>query len=390
MSFLHEAQDKAERDVRAYIESKAREMAVVQEQTRKEVELLWRAYANGPGRGQEVERRRSRSVSVSRRASRGAASGTAGRKPSGLQTGVFTGAASARAGEEGVGGSALDVGTDEESSPGPSPQPQPTDNPILRETISQSAYTGGSLLSASISRNSYMQPVSSFSPSGSQTTTASGSNLNPANSRAVATADNAIDDLTNTNTLPLQDDQRAVAMSYVFSGMDEMVKQRQTRERRASGSRDREARELANVNEAVDQVQKDVHGKDSWIDEERNLAARYTASRATSTSTKAKAGADAQNVATGRDEDERKIRGDEGHPVAGGAEDSAREGEKEGKTPRAGNAVAQGRPRVTFQETKPVREPKLSKGHDGVEEEEEGGEAGEVKDGDDAEEGESF
>lgn len=376
--------------MRTYIESKAREMAAVQEQTRKEVELLWRAYASGQGKGQEVERRRSRSVSVSRRASRGAASGTAGRKPSGLQTSVFTGAGSARAGEEGVGGSALDVGTDEETSPGPSPQPQPTDNPILRESISQSAYTGGSLLSASISRNSYMQPVSSFSPSANQSTTASGSNLNPSNSRAVATADNAIDDLTNTNTLPLQDDQRAVAMSYVFSGMDEMVKQRQTRERRASSSRDREARELANVNEAVDQVQKDVHGKDSWIDEERNLAARYTASRATSTSTKA--GADAQKTAKGMEEDERKIRGDEDHPVAPGGEgdeDIAREGEKEGQTPRAGNAVAQGRPRVTFQETKPVREPKVSGGDDGAEEEEDG-KAGEVKEGEDAEEGESF
>ena len=337
-----------------------------QETTRKEVELMWKRYIEGPGRGDEMERRRSRSVSVSRRASRG-------RKVSGVAGGGFGAGMSVGGGAGQVRGSALDTDDPATGSSGlgsavqgdntptqsltrVQSQGQSNDNPLLREA--QQTYTGGSLLSASISRNSYMP---SLTPSTSRTSgNPSDANNNTSTSRAANAVDDDIDDLSQT--VALQGDQRAVAMSYVFSGMDEMERRRQqaaeqhAQVRRGSTSRDRrdsKSREERKVDEAVDQVQsqqRDVHGKDSWIDEERNLAARYRPAAAVV-------------ELKGKKEDEDDDDKGKGTTSQGGDEaDENSEGqEKEGKTPKPETSAA-ARPRVTFQETKPVREAKDGQG----------------------------
>jgi hypothetical protein len=180
-------------------------------------------------------------------------------------------------------------------------------------------------------------------------------------------------------------------MSYVFSGMDEMEKRRQQAQaqaqgRRASGSRDRrerERQEVRQVDEAVDQVQKeqqqqqqgmqkDVHGKDSWIDEERNLAARYTAHRA--------AGSAKGSGAVVKETPEALKDVENNNDEQREDEQNGDEGEMEGKTPKATQGQGQ-RPRVTFQEPKPIRELKDREGVEvGGDDEESGADAGDVED----------
>jgi hypothetical protein len=124
-------------------------------------------------------------------------------------------------------------GNGDESGRSSGVSPTAMENPIMREAARAQTQTGASLLSASISQASYM----------------------PRPTPIPDNVDNTIDEITRTYNK--QGDQRAMAMSYVLSSMDGAMGK--------SAARD----------EAVEsEPVKDVHGRDSWVDEERTEAWR--------------------------------------------------------------------------------------------------------------------
>lgn len=201
VSFLRVSHRLAENEVKDYIDKKSRELVDLQEKVRAEVELMWDRYMEGPGKYDFPESSRSNSKSRS----------------------------NDRKGKQ----------TERAQSISPEISGSQVENPILREAAIQPAYTGASLLSASISQMSYMP-------------------LPPSVPERV---EDNLEELTKK--VGTKGDERAVAMSYVFSSLDDAMADKAASDKR---------RRRKSSDETVEK--KDLHGKDSWIDEERNLAMR--------------------------------------------------------------------------------------------------------------------
>lgn len=199
--------------MRNFIDIKAREMRELQEVVRAEVEVLWDKYAQGPGRKEVQERERRRSESVS---------GSMDRK------GVHRDRERSRSRTQSAFSPAME---------------QPSENPILREVALQANQNGTSLLSASISQNQYIPQPASIPDE----------------------VDDSIEEVARA--VDKKGDQRAVAMSYVFSTLDTAM---------ATSS----GKSTAIEDDAQPEEPKNTHGKDSWIDQER-LAGMYGAGAST-------------------------------------------------------------------------------------------------------------
>ncbi|WVQ99941.1 hypothetical protein IAU59_007084 [Kwoniella sp. CBS 9459] len=201
--YLREAHSRLEDDVSHYIAAKAQEMRDLEEQVRGEVEMLWEKYAAGPGKGEE-EMKRGRSTSSSRQ-----------------------------------GDYSRPI-----SKERPEPSNEPSDNPIIKAATSPSSNAmppGTSLLAQSLSANTFYAPAPSRNP--------------PASVR---------DEISKTldevaNTYGKKGDDRAVAMSYVLSTLNDHMGGSTS----ASGTSQARRRSSSASNGNVPQ------DKDSWIDEER-------------------------------------------------------------------------------------------------------------------------
>ncbi|WVR07443.1 hypothetical protein IAU60_004484 [Kwoniella sp. DSM 27419] len=200
--FLREAHSKAEEDVKHYIHARAQAMRELEEKVRAEVEMLWDKYRTGPGQGENVERRRSVSASRSGELSRPISKDRSVVSPS-----------------------------------------DPDDNPIAKAATSPGSNAqppASSLLAQSLSANTFYAPP-------------------PATTAPPSVKDEVQKTLDQVaKTYGKQDDNRAVAMSYVLSNLGEHMgggassTANQTRRRSSSAS---------NGHALPD--------KDSWIDEER-------------------------------------------------------------------------------------------------------------------------
>lgn len=194
-----------------YILRKSNEMQDLEEKVRSEVEMLWTKYTQLPE--VELEQRQardSRSASISRTRSR-----------------------------------------DPVRHFSPSPTKQEQSNPILNEAVASPPFpAGGSLLAASLSANTYNAP------------------------RPAAPRPDLIESsLAEVSKLvDKKSDARAVAMSHVFSVLDD------TMQRTGRGAGRSRSTSMTGGTEGVaglaDGDQNDTHGKDSWIDAERSLVER--------------------------------------------------------------------------------------------------------------------
>lgn len=228
MVYLQSEHRDLENEVKEFISRKARQMRSTEDRVRLEVETLWEKYQDMPGVKEELERSRSSSAtrgdtSKDRRRSVGRMSGVG--KPTML-------------------------------SPPNLPAPgTSSNNPILNEALMSPTYiTGSSLLSASI--NSYAAPPR---PQPSE--------------QATDKVDTDLQALSRT--LPKNSDARAVAMSHVFSTLDDAMSGKQPSnelERVSSRTRDREIE--AEFEEEMERAERDKNEKDSWIDGERRLLDR--------------------------------------------------------------------------------------------------------------------
>ncbi|WVF72737.1 hypothetical protein IAT40_007555 [Kwoniella sp. CBS 6097] len=202
--YLKEAHHRLEDDVRHYIAAKAQEMRELEEQVRGEVEMLWEKYAAGPGRGEE-ELKRGRSTSSSRQ-------------------GDFSRPISKERVE---------------------PTNEPSDNPIMKAATSPSSNAmppGTSLLAQSLSANTFYAPA-------------------PTKNAPSSVRDEISKTLDEVaNTYGKKGDDRAVAMSYVLSTLNDHMGGSTSA---ASGTSQARRRSSAGSNGNVPQ------DKDSWIDEER-------------------------------------------------------------------------------------------------------------------------
>lgn len=197
VGFLHQSHSRFEQEVKSYIAAKSKEMRDLEERVRGEVELLWQKYREGPGREEETERRRS--ASTSRSPDRDTKS------PEPIRSTTFS--------------------------------PPMRVNPILVETATSPGNAGSSLLSASMSANAFHAPPQTDIP------------------------DSVDDSITEmSKTFNKRSDARAVAMSHVFSVLDENMGSLSQRATRGSVSK------------------QETNGKDSWIDGERMLLAARAAS----------------------------------------------------------------------------------------------------------------
>ena len=193
---------RLEEDLKSIIALKTMEMRELEQKVRGEVELLWEKYRDGPGRrekSEEQEREASRSRSTSR---------------------------------EPVQRHAFPPPQAVKPSAKPVKHPPLTVNPIRVEEATPTGISGSSLLSASLSDH----PSPPRSP--------------------LAKSDAADDAITEiSKTFNMRSDARAVAMSHVFSVLDNAMSS-VTRK----GGRERS-------------TTLKTSGKDSWIDEERRLLA---------------------------------------------------------------------------------------------------------------------
>lgn len=231
VAHLKDRHAKLEDEVKTFIADRAQEMRGLEEKVRCEVELLWERYRDGPGQGDN--RGLSRSVSLTR-----------------------TSEARARSRER-----------SQTFSPPLSPRRSRGEgtNPIALEASRAPAFAAppgsSSLLSMSFSANAISPPPPPVVP---------------------ARLDDAIDKLAKD--VGKSDDQRAVAMSHMFSVLDDAMAATHAsradakKQRKASGSMapPAETRPAPGPDEQA-VTSEDVHGKDSWIDSERALANRMLA-----------------------------------------------------------------------------------------------------------------
>jgi len=194
--YLHDSHTGLEDEVKHYIAMKSTEMRTLEEKVRAEVEILWEKYREGPGRGEERQRSRSTSSSRSNELRQ-----TPSRTP--IQSKTF------------------------------SPPTDVKDNPILAEAASSPIMPGSSLLSASLSANAFYAQAPSPIPD---------------------PVDDSIDEMSKR--VDTRSDARAVAMSHVFSVLDDAMGVEKPRGRKERMNR------------------QELKGKDSWIDDERRLLAR--------------------------------------------------------------------------------------------------------------------
>lgn len=271
VAYLQETHDKYEAEVLEFVAEKAREMRTLEDKVRCEVEMLWNAFLENDqeARANSLSRRGSRvnSRSKSREPVRRFSPSPVARtrvRPSGDSTPSATSSASATL--------ARATPTISRSQPQPQTQSQAT-NPILNEAARNPAYAvGTSLLSASISANAYQAHATSQSP-------------DPEPIGDVA--DESINRVSRT--YGTNDDARAVAMSHVFSVLDDAMASKRPRRRsrsRSTGAGSVPTSATANVpatpknpdESAVapaaggQSTSTSIHGKDSWIDHDRLLA----------------------------------------------------------------------------------------------------------------------
>ncbi|ORX38595.1 hypothetical protein BD324DRAFT_649953 [Kockovaella imperatae] len=215
---LRRKHDELEHEVREYIHSKSREMMNAQEKVRKEVELLWGKYQAGPGAAEDPERRKSLDAPTPQTLGQERRDSRTGRSSS------FKSATPLSAQSHG----------------------QTPSNPILMEAARNPAYpAGASLLSASLSANPY------------------------AATPPAPVADAVDDSLASVSkTYSKGSDARAVAMSHVFSVLDEAMASR-------GPSKVGMSMEDRYVETEYDEAQnEEAEGKDSWIDEESGRSLR--------------------------------------------------------------------------------------------------------------------
>lgn len=210
VEYLTARHSSAEIDVKNYIAVKAREMRELEEDVRAEVELMWDRYVQGPGREDVRDRERRRSQSIG--------GGSMDRLGPGSSNGRGRNKGGFEAQPTSTSGMSTVVGSVAE-------------NPILRSAGTATFNTGASLLSASISQASYMPRAPPLTDE----------------------VDDTIDELAKT--YDKTGDQRARAMSYVFSHMTEAM---------GSNGGPEEGEDEDEV------VVEDMKGKDSWAGEERS------------------------------------------------------------------------------------------------------------------------
>ena len=208
-------------------------MRNLEDKVRNEVEVLWGKYEAIPG-VTGLERSRSRSMQRDEEADK--------RKEA---AGKFSTPASKESGSKSTkqSGHTRGVSGDKASLPV---------NPITASTQSATSPPGpgaSSLLSASISANSFHAP--------------------PPPPKMADKVEDSIDSLSRT--LGKRSDERAVAMSHVFSVLDDAMANQASHRRRESATRQKDPTEA--LSEDQEGSETDVNGKDSWIDAERRLMA---------------------------------------------------------------------------------------------------------------------
>ena len=206
MTYLQDTHQQLERQIQTYITLRAQELRRREDEVRAEVEMLWKMYQEIPG-----NELRARSGSVSRVASRT-------KSPARRQTFSPT------------------PSSTNPSSPMPS-NVLSSPNPILREAATSPAFPGSSLLSQSMSFNTYASPP-----------------MTPK-------TDDAIEKVERT--VRKTADARAVAMSYVFSSLDERM-----------GRGPAAAPDVNPKQEDLEEILEEATSSDSWIDAERAEAKR--------------------------------------------------------------------------------------------------------------------
>jgi hypothetical protein len=207
VSHLNESHDKLESEVREYIAKKAKEMRELEEKVRVEVEVLWEKFKDGPG---EVEGGRSSSTSRGKEERRvSIAKDTSNTQRTFVNAKTRSGA--------------------------------PASNPILDETAaSSSTFVGaGSLLSASLAANTFHAPPPK---------------------KIADQVDTAIEELGKT--YPKASDARAVAMSYMFSALDDAMG-KEGKPNKVDG--------VLPTQEEGGEGSGDRNERDSWIDGERRV-----------------------------------------------------------------------------------------------------------------------
>lgn len=236
VTYLQEMHDKYEAEVSHFVSQKAGEMRDLEDKVRCEVEMLWSAFLDND--------EEAASVGLSRRASR-----VASRSKSRDPVRKFSPSPSARTRATRPSGSGFPATAS--SQPRSVSQSQ-ANNPILNEAVANPAYpAGSSLLSASISANAH-HPVES-----------------------TPTTDVVDDSIARVSqTYGTGGDARAVAMSHVFSVLDDAMSGKKERRRSRSRSTGNDnAPATTTGSEPTDGGgQAASHGKDSWIDGERLLA----------------------------------------------------------------------------------------------------------------------
>lgn len=194
-------------------------MRDLEDTVRNEVEALWNRYIHVPGVAQELDRSRSRSKT--------------------------------REGEKDKRRQSVS-----KFSPSPAgdvtPTRAPIANPIRAAQVSSSPPVGGSsLLSASITANSFHAP--------------------PPPPRVSDKVDDSITELSKMTDK--NSDARAVAMSHVFSVLDENMAARSGKRKVVPPTREElkmQQKEMQLLDQQYDEIkeEEDRNGKDSWIDQE--------------------------------------------------------------------------------------------------------------------------
>jgi len=223
-----------EDQVREFIVIKSREMRDLEDKVRNEVETLWGKYESIPG-VKGLERSRSRSIQRDEEKDR--------RKEAAGKFSTPTSKDSSSKSSK-QSGSSRRSSTDKPSTPAA--------NPIIasaQTVTSPPTFGASSLLSASISANSFHAP--------------------PPPPKMADKVDNSIETLSKT--LDKRSDARAVAMSHVFSVLDDAMANQASQRRRESSTRQKEQAEP--VQDDQEGSHADDNEKDSWIDAERRLLA---------------------------------------------------------------------------------------------------------------------
>jgi hypothetical protein len=232
IEYLRDRHAILEAEVQSFIAKKSDEMRKLEDTVRKEVEVLWQKYANVPGVAAELERSRSRSDT--READ-----------------------AREKKREIAVKFAAPDKGP-LTSSETPTPKGLSRSGSgasSLAQAMSPTPAGGSSLLSASISANHFHAPPPRPSVEDKDEVTRSISEL--------------------TKKYDTKSDARAVAMSYVFSSLDEAMAERAEAKRPGRTQTELEVRQTLNEDpsEVVENYPEGAKriDKDSWIDAERRL-----------------------------------------------------------------------------------------------------------------------